>query len=162
MSNEELIRAAHTNPLTYLTDTEAMLDMKKLRAYRLGRVRAELVKRDLGACVLFDPISIRYASGYRNLPVFSMHIPGGYLFVPVEGPVVLFESEISHHVAKGLETIDEVRPALPQHYFIGGSRMDEWVVKYTEEIADLVDAHCDGNRRVALTRVDVRMGSELD
>jgi hypothetical protein len=40
MSNEELIRAAHTNPLTYLTDTEAMLDMKKLRAYRLGRVRA--------------------------------------------------------------------------------------------------------------------------
>ena len=40
MSNEELIRAAYTNPLTYLTDTEAMLDMKKLRAYRLGRVRA--------------------------------------------------------------------------------------------------------------------------
>ena len=40
MSNEELIRAAHANPLTYLTDTEAMLDMKKLRAYRLGRVRA--------------------------------------------------------------------------------------------------------------------------
>ena len=24
MSNEELIRAAHTNPLTYLTDTVAM------------------------------------------------------------------------------------------------------------------------------------------
>ena len=40
MNNEEPIRAAHTNPLTNLTDTEAMLDMKKLRAYRLGRVRA--------------------------------------------------------------------------------------------------------------------------
>ena len=40
MSNEELIRATRTNPLTYLTDTEAMLDIKKLRAYRLGRVRA--------------------------------------------------------------------------------------------------------------------------
>ena len=40
MSNEKLIRAAHTNPLTYLTNTEAMLDLKKLRAYRLGRMRA--------------------------------------------------------------------------------------------------------------------------
>ena len=162
MSNQELIRAAHTNPLTHLTDTEAMLDMKKLRGYRLGRLRAELVKRDLGACVLFDPISIRYASGYRNLPVFSMHIPGGYLFVPAEGPVVLFESDIAHHVAQGLETISEVRPALPQHYFIGGARMGEWIGEWGKEIADLVDAHGGGNRRLALTRIDVRMAAELD
>ena len=162
MSNQELIRAAHTNPLTQLTDTEAMLDMQKLRAYRLARVRAELVKRDLGACVLFDPISIRYASGYRNLPVFSMHIPGGYLFVPAEGAVLLFEAEIAHHVAEGLETIDEVRPALPQHYFIGGSRMDEWIVKWGQEIADLVETHCRGNRRLGITRIDVRMAAELD
>ena len=156
MNNPELIRAARTTPVTHLTDTEAMLDMKKLRGYRLGRLRAELVHRDYGACVLFDPISIRYATGYRNLPVLQMHIPGTYVFVPANGPVVLFEAELSHHVAAGLETIDECRPALPQHYFIGGDRMDEWVVGHAREIAELVREHCGGNRRLAVTRTDVR------
>ena len=120
MNDSALIRAARTTPVTHLTDTEAMLDMKRLRAYRLGRLRAELARRDYGACVLYDPIAIRYATGYRNLPVLQMHIPGTCAFVPVEGPVVLFEAELSHHVAAGLESIDECRPALPQHYFIGG------------------------------------------
>ena len=156
MSNPELIRAARTTPVTHLTDTEAMLDMKKLRAYRLGRLRAELRKRDYGAAVLFDPISIRYATGYRNLAVFQMHIPGGYVFVPTEGPVVLFEAEIGHHVAAGLETIDECRPALPLHYFIGGDRMGEWVPALAQEIAELMHAHCGGNRRLAMTHTDVR------
>ena len=49
MSNSELIRAARTTPVTHLTDTEAILDMKKLRAYRLGRLQAELARRDYGA-----------------------------------------------------------------------------------------------------------------
>ena len=161
MSNEALIRAARTNPLTQLTDTEAQLDMKKLRAYRLARLRAELVKRDYGACLLFDSISIRYATGYRSLAVFQMHIPGAYLFVPVEGPVILFEAEVSHHVAQGLETIAECRPAMPQHYFIGGSRMEEWVSQVAAEVTDLVEAHCGGNRRLAVTRVDVRTAGAL-
>ena len=162
MSNQELIRAARTNPLIQLTDTEAQLDMKKLRAYRLGRVREQLAARDLGACVLVDPISVRYASGYRNLPIFQMHIPGYYLFVPFEGPVVLFEGENFHHVAAGLESIDECRPALPQHYFIGGDRMDEWVTQWAEEIAGLMHEHGGGNRRLGITRVDVRTVGALN
>ena len=157
MSNSELIRAARTTPVTHLTDTEAMLDMKKLRAYRLGRVRAELARRDYGACVLYDPIAIRYATGYRNLPVLQMHIPGTYVFVPAAGPVVLFEAELSHHVAAGLESIDECRPALPQHYFIGGDRMEEWVAGHAREVAELMREHCGGNRRLAMTRADVRV-----
>lgn len=157
MSNPELVRAARTTPITHLSDTEAQLDMKKLRAYRLGRLREQLVARDYGACLLHDPLGIRYATGYRNLSVLQMHVPGTYLFVPAEGPVVLFEAPISHHVAQGLETIDECRPALPQHYFTGGHRMEEWTTRSAAEVAALVREHCGGNRRLALTHADVRM-----
>ena len=53
-------------PVLHLTDTGAQLDMKTLRGYRLGHVREQLIARDLAACVLCDPISIRYATGHRN------------------------------------------------------------------------------------------------
>ena len=36
-------------PIARLTDVEAQLDMKKLRGYRLSRVRQELKRRDIAA-----------------------------------------------------------------------------------------------------------------
>jgi Xaa-Pro aminopeptidase len=67
------------------------IEQRTLRAARLAKVRAELVKRDYGAALLSDPTNIRYATGSRNMSVWTMHGPGRYVFVPVDGPVVLFE-----------------------------------------------------------------------
>ncbi len=92
MQQLSLIEAARTTPPVTLTDTEAMIDMRRLRAYRLGRLRQQLVAQDIGACVLFSPLSIRYATGLGNCAIFQTHIPSGYLFVPAAGPVVLFDS----------------------------------------------------------------------
>jgi len=38
--------------------------------------------------VLTNPVSIRYAIGYRGYALFQAHIPSSYLIVPVEGDVV--------------------------------------------------------------------------
>ena len=40
---------------------EDEIDFDKLRSYRLDRVRKELVKNNLEACILFDPVNVRYA-----------------------------------------------------------------------------------------------------
>ncbi|MEX6502996.1 M24 family metallopeptidase [Pseudomonas zhanjiangensis] len=157
MSNADMIRLAHTSPVMRLTDTEAQIDMRRLRGYRLGRIREQLVARDYGACVLFDPISIRYATGFRNYSLFQMHIPCNYLFIPAQGPVILYESESAYHIANGLETIDECRPALQLNYFFGGSRQQEWVSQWVGEIASLLHEHGGGNRRLAIGRTDARI-----
>ena len=34
---------------------EDEIDFDQLRSYRLNRVKKELAKRDIGACILFDP-----------------------------------------------------------------------------------------------------------
>ena len=47
-----LEEAARKTPPTMLTDTEAPIDMAKMRRYRLGRIRAELKARDIAACLL--------------------------------------------------------------------------------------------------------------
>ena len=59
-------------------------EIAQIQRDRMARVKAELKKRDLTACILFDPTHIRYASGSRNMQVYSMRNPARYLFIPAE------------------------------------------------------------------------------
>ena len=52
---------------------EDEIDFDKLRSYRLDRVRKELVKNNLEACILFDPVNVRYALDTVNMSVYNMH-----------------------------------------------------------------------------------------
>ncbi len=148
-----LEQAAGKTPPVVLTDTEAMVDLAKLRRYRLGRLRAQLAAQDIAACVLFSPLSIRYATGVRNCALFQTHIPSGYLFVPAEGPLVLFDSEPGRLTAAGLGTVDEIRDdILPLSFMFAGSRYGEWAGKWAAQMDDLLRRHGGGNRRLAVER----------
>jgi Xaa-Pro aminopeptidase len=133
-----------------LSDAEAQVDMRQLRAYRLERVRAELKARDYAGCLLFDPINIRYATGSRNMVVWTLHNAARYCFIPTEGPIVLFDFHNCEHLSDGLETIAEVRPARAWYYFAAGPRLGEKARRWAAEVAELVRAHGGGNRRLAL------------
>ena len=61
---------------------EDQINFDRMRMYRLNRVRAQLLKSDIGACILFDPINIRYATDTRNMSMFTMHTLARYVFVP--------------------------------------------------------------------------------
>ena len=54
-----LEQAARKTPPAALSDTEAMIDLARMRRYRLNRVREQLVQQEIAACVLFSPLSIR-------------------------------------------------------------------------------------------------------
>src|SRR5260370_41825884 len=64
----------------------AEVDEPRLRRDRLSRLRAELAKRDYAGALLSDPMNLRYATGARNMPVWTMHAPGRYVFVATDGP----------------------------------------------------------------------------
>ena len=151
-----LEQAARKTPPMQLVDTEAMIDVPRLRAYRLQRLRAEIAARDMAAVVLIDPLSIRYATGVRNCAVFQMHIQSGYLFVPAEGPVIYFDSEPGRITGAMLETIDEIRgDLLPLSYMFAGPRQEEWARKWALQMQELVAQHGAGNRRLGIERVGV-------
>jgi len=128
---------------TGMAETESLdIDHVALRAWRLGRLRAEMAKRDMAAVVLTDAVNIRYASGARNMQVFTSRNPWSrYLFVPVNGPVVLFEFAGSEHLSAQLETIGEIRPATNTHFYSGADRQPERERKWADEIADLARRH---------------------
>lgn len=137
-----------------LIERGAAIDQAALRAYRLERVREELRARDYAGGVLSDPMNIRYATGARNMAVWTMHGPGRYAFVATDGPVVLFDFTSSMHTSDGIETIDERRSSTPWFYFLSGPRTGEKAIAWAEEIAAMVRSHGGGNRRLAVDRCE--------
>jgi Xaa-Pro aminopeptidase len=124
-----------------------------LRAYRLQRVRDELARHDYTGLVLFDPLNIRYATGSRNLALWTTHNPGRYAYIPQEGPVVLFEFSGAFHLNTHLETIGEQRPAIPWFFFLAGPRVEEKSRQWATEIVELV-AGAGHNKKLAVDRID--------
>ena len=80
-----------TNFLSKKRIREDEIDFDKLRSYRLERVKKELEKNNLEACILFDPVNVRYALDTVNMSVFNMHNLSRYCFIPVDGPTILYE-----------------------------------------------------------------------
>jgi Xaa-Pro aminopeptidase len=132
----------------------AGIDQRKLRADRLARVRAQLVEHGYGAAVLSDPINIRYATGSRNMPVWTTHAPGRYVFVPVDGPVVLFEYGQCLHLDDGLDTVDELRSSTPWFYFMAGPRTAEKAEVWAREVTELMRLHGGADQRLAVDRCE--------
>jgi len=130
------------------------LDTPALRQGRLARLKQELVRHDLAACVLTDPVNIRYATGARNMQVFHSRNPARTLVVPAEGPVTLFEFPGCHHLAADLETIDEIRPAITVSYAAAGPRVDEVAVAWAAAVDRVLRADAGGERRIGIERVN--------
>jgi Xaa-Pro aminopeptidase len=131
------------------------IDEAAIRRYRLDRVRQGLRDLDYAGIILFDPINIRYATGSRNMQVWTMHNPCRYAYIATDGPVILFELGSAKHLARGLETIDEIRPAWAWDYMIVGDRNAEMAGNWADEIVDVIREHGGGNRRVAIDRADL-------
>ncbi len=128
-------------------------DIDTIRAYRLGRIRAELAKRDIAGALITDPLNIRYALDSTNMQVWCLHNAVRYAFVATEGPVVLFDFHNCAHLSAHLPLIDEIRPGTSWFYFEAGSREHELARRWAREIADLVRSTGE-NRRLAIDKCD--------
>ena len=132
--------------------SQAPTDLDAVRMYRLGRVREELKKRDYAAIILYDQLNTRYATDATDMQIWCSHNENRYVYVPAEGPVIVFEYGGLAHLSEGLPGVDEVRKAVSWYYFAAGSRCQEMVTKWAAEMADLVSRHGGGNKRVAIDR----------
>ncbi|MEM9579144.1 MAG: Xaa-Pro peptidase family protein [Pseudomonadota bacterium] len=128
------------------------IDFERLMTYRLGRIRRELRRRNLPACVLISPVSLRYAADIRLWPLFQAHVPMGYLFVAAEGPVVSFGAGDSTNPA-GYSVVTEKRPARSLDYFSGGPRMQEDAGLFAQELTALL-AEVTDETRIAVEYVN--------
>ena len=157
----ESIRLGRNTPGMGQHDAEPQIDMRRMRAYRLGRIQAQLKRLDLAGIILYDPINQRYATGSSNMQVWFTHNPLRYVWVPVEGIPVLFDYPKSMHLYSHLETIREVRPAVGFIYMGSDERIDEKAVLWAKGIDEVMRADSGKHRRIAADRLDMEGVREL-
>jgi len=133
---------------------EEPIDLVAVRSHRLARVREQMAAHGLDACILLDPVNIRYATGARNMQVFHARNPARYLFVPQSGPVVLYEFAGCAHLAEGLETIDEIRPAITASYAAAGTAIQAVEQAWARQVAGLIREHCGPRAAVGIERAN--------
>lgn len=148
---------------TDLTDLELLdrapeslgIDLGAVRRYRLARVRAEMAARDIGALILSDAVNIRYATGTRNMQVFtSRNAPARYLLLTAERSI-LHDFTGCEHLATGFDTIDEVRPTTTASFVAAGpaiaAREQQWAAEMAAAISELLGS---GRHRVGVERLN--------
>ena len=85
-------------------------DLDAVRMYRLGRVREALKERDYAAIILYDQLNTRYATDVTDMQIWCSHNENRFVYVPAEGPVIVFEYGGMEHLSEGMPGVDEVRP----------------------------------------------------
>lgn len=100
-----------------------------------------------------DPIKITYATGVRNMNVFSMMGPSRLVLVGVDHTVVVWEFAGSEHLSQSVSLIDEVRTA-PGITALSGSRHTVAIASFAAEIASLIGARRGAPSPLAVERVD--------
>ena len=76
-----------SRPIELLPSPE--IDENLLAAERLANLRGTMLVDGLDALVLTNPVSIRYATGYRAYTAFQSRIPSAYAIVPIVGPIIM-------------------------------------------------------------------------
>ena len=120
---------------------EDEINFDKLRSYRLDRVKKELEKNNLEACILFDPVNVRYALDTTNMSIYNMHNLTRYCFIPVNGPIILYEYFNCEGLSSHLNLINEVRPAITWDYFSNGDQANLQLKKWINEINGLSNSY---------------------
>ena len=88
-----------------------------MHAYRLARIREKLAHYNGAMCMLVNPISLRYAIDYGSYSLYQSHIPTTYLFVPRDGPTVLYNG------LGGSPGVDELRVGRAISYGDGATEL---------------------------------------
>lgn len=147
------VPAAEISPsgVSPLDNLAADLDLVRLRRERLARVRTMMREHELDALLLFDPYNQRYATDSRNMFGYFLRNSSRYIYVPAEGPVILFEYPGSAHVSTWLETIDEARTSKVVFAAVNGR--DHTVAEpFAQEIVSLLRRDTGDGRRVGMDR----------
>ena len=126
-----------------------------MRHYRKNRLLQMMQELAVPTLLIYDPVSIRYATDSRNVQVYALNHDCRYLFMGADGTTELFDWVAGYDEYHGhLDTIDEVHIARPFGYMSDGDdHMDTTLVAWASEIAALVRRTSPDDLRVGIDRL---------
>lgn len=128
------------------------IEQDALAQLRLNRLRSTMRTFDVPWLLTADPINISYATGVRNMNVFSMMGATRFMLV-ADSVVITWEFAGSEHLAQDASTIDEVRTA-PGITALSGPRYSEHIESFADEVATICDTSARSQQCLGVERMD--------
>ena len=139
----------------------ASIDEPAIRTYRAERIRQELRHQDREAVLVVDPINLRYATGTRNMQVWTMHNIVRYALIFAHGPTVLFDLCTGRHLSEGLESVNDIRNSIPFDYMLVGANAEPMANRWASQIRETLREHGCAADILAVDRADTLMSWSL-
>ncbi len=152
-------------PLAYAEWQAAGLecpDLPRMRRYRLDRIVAGLAARDLDAVLLFDPLSIRYATDTTHMQLWNAHNPFRACLVTADGYLVLWEYGGYAYLSAYNPLVREVRYGASFFFFATGQRTEEKAELFVAQVIDVLQQRVGKGRRVAVDKIQIAGLRALD
>ena len=152
-------------PLAYAEWEAAGLtcpDLPRMRSARLDRIVAGLHARDLDAALLFDPLSIRYATDTTHMQLWNAHNPFRACLITSDGYMVLWEYGGYAYLSAYNPLVREVRSGASFFYFATGQRTEEKAEKFVQQVIDVLQQRVGRGRRVAVDKIQIAGLRALD
>lgn len=150
IKTNELIAVSQHGAMEYATPP---CNLDEVRLYRLDRIRKALVERDLAGIILYDQLNTRYATDSTNMQIWCSHNEARYVYVPAEGPTVLFEYGGKQMLSDGLPGVERVRKTHSFFYFAAGDEYQDRARLWALDMDSIIREHNGGNKRVAIDRL---------
>ena len=132
------------------------VDLGRVAVWRLGRLREQLQRADAALAILTSPVSLRYATDFRDYALFQSHIPMFYAFVTADGQVIMHGAS---PVAAG--RFDEVRPARGVSFFNAGGNLNDEARALARDVVDFLAGIGASGCRVAVEYVNPSITAAL-
>ncbi len=132
------------------------IHFERLHDYRQSRLKAEMENADVGLLILINPVSLRYAVDYDGYALFQSHMPGSYLFVPLDGPLVMHGATVKAGAPEM-----EYRHPRPLTFFDAGTEQLEASRLLANDVIEFLRATGCDNRRVAIEFVNPSLTQAL-
>ncbi len=137
-------------------------DLQAMRRHRLARLVDAINARDLAGLLMYDPLSVRYATDTTNMQLWAAHNPFRACLVTADGHMVLWEYGGYEYMTSYNPLVKEVRSGGSFFYFATGDRTEEKAELFAHQIDELMRAHAGDNRRLAVDKVQIAGLRALD
>ncbi len=143
-------------PLAYAEWAALDLEMPQLdrmRSYRHQRIVDALVESDLAGVLMFDPLSIRYATDSSNMQLWNTHNPFRACLVCADGYMVIFEYKNAMFISDFNPLVNEVRSGASMFYFSTGDRGHQVANEFVGQVQEILAEHAPSNMRLGIDKI---------